>query len=189
MTIRIPLVAGLLCLSACQQVGQGNQSPIAAGNSGNAATEIAPAAANAANAATVNQVTAARHETTVPLTRGSVPADYDWNFVIHGGSGNLDYGDGDWSEGVSLLGLSCAPGLGRVNISWNGDGPARIVAGQESAVLQPGSETPINHPLLRALHSSGTVSVIVGEEELALVAKPAGRQHLNDFLAYCGMRP
>jgi hypothetical protein len=120
-----------------------------------------------------------RHVSTV------VPRGYNWNFVIHGGNGDLDFGNGDWAEGVSLLGMWCLPGSDRISLSPPQSGSARLVAGRASLTVDTEREFPVSHPLLTALRSSGSIRVITTSSNYLLVARGEGRRQLAQFFGYC----
>ena len=87
----------------------------------------------------------------------AVPAAYDWTFSTHGGSGDLDFGDGDQAEGVSLFHLSCLPNSGRVEMSWRQEGPATLSAGGQSERFggrRVGERDPARAPALRTQRQS-----------------------------------
>jgi hypothetical protein len=166
-----PAAALLAGLAACQPAATNNAVP---------ANEIAPAAntasveGNAANAATPAPAPA------------PVPAAYDWHYATHGGSADLDFGDGDPAEGVSLFHLSCLPNSGRVELSWSAQVPATLSAGGQSERFEAEASAPLTRPVLRALHASGNLTLSVNGRVMQLNGKPAGRTAVTDFFRYCG---
>ncbi len=162
-----PAAALLAGLAACQPAATNNAVP---------ANDIAPAAntvsaeGNAANA----------------VTPAPVPAAYDWHYATHGGSGDLDFGDGDQAEGVSLFHLSCLPNSGRVELSWSAQVPATLSAGGQSERFDAGASAALTRPVLQALHASGNLTLSVNGRVMQLNGKPAGRAAVTDFFRYCG---
>ena len=121
----------------------------------------------------------------------AMPASYDWHFTPHGGSGDLDFGDGDWAEGVSVFHLSCRPDTRTVAMSWDYQEEAVLTAGTATGTFQPDSSAPTNHPVFAALKASGALNVGLSAADMRLVAKDAGKVQLADFFAYCdqGIHP
>lgn len=115
----------------------------------------------------------------------AVPADHDWHLTLHGGSGDLTFGDGDWAEGEHLLQLSCMPRSGEAEITWPGEGEAVLTAGTATETLAHAGRISTRHPVLAALKDTGAISVGRGETDLRLTAETAGRRELADFFAYC----
>ena len=168
--IRLSLAA-ILCLTACQQGARSTNNVVAPAKEANAA---APAnTAQAGPAAAQNQAAP---------TAAVVPASYDWHFLTEGGSGDLDFGDGDWAEGDKLLSLSCLPRSRTVEL---GGGPVTLRAGRESLAMSDDASVPLTHPVLLALRASGNVTVVSEGAERNLAAKPAGKRELERFFAYC----
>ena len=114
-----------------------------------------------------------------------VPDGYDWHFLTHGGSGDLDFGDGDWAGGTSLFHLSCLPGSGGVEMSWGEPGEAVLTAGTATGTFQADARVPVDHPVFAALRAGGTIAVGFGGSDLRLEAHPEGKAELERFFAYC----
>ena len=115
---------------------------------------------------------------------------YDWNWRAHGGSADLDFGDGDWAEGVSLFQLSCLPGSGRVEASWGADQPARLSSGGSTldlTVQEAGASA--GDPVFKALRASGELTVTQANSAKTLVGKAAGKKAVEEFFAYCTTPP
>jgi hypothetical protein len=171
--IRTPLFVTLLCLAACQQ---GSRAPA------NNATAANVSAAPTANAAAPTNAASPK----AAPARAAVPASYDWTFATHGGSGELVFGDGDLAEGVSLLNFSCLPGSGQAEVSGMGEGETTLQAEGASVTVASGAPLAMTHPVIRGLQASGSVTLVSGAEERALMAKPgAGRVAIESFIAYC----
>ena len=175
--IRVSL-AVILCLSACQQSGKTANNMTGPTSPTNQANAAAPAATNTSGSIPA----AAQNQALSTNAAAAVPASYDWHFLAHGGSGDLDFGDGDWAEGDKLLSLSCLPGSGTVEL---GGGPVGLRAGGQSISIGDDSRTPVTHPVLQALRSTGNVTVASEGSERNLVAKPDGKRELERFFAYC----
>ncbi|MBX7248743.1 MAG: hypothetical protein K1X35_06760 [Caulobacteraceae bacterium] len=124
-----------------------------------------------------------------PQTEGSpAPAarPHDWRMVEHGGSADLDFGDGDWAEGESDFHLSCLPGSGKVEVSWEGEpGPATVGAGAAEAAWRSGDSVPADHPVLRALRGGESLRVGAQGASVPLVSTAAGKAEVETFFAYC----
>lgn len=114
----------------------------------------------------------------------AVPADYDWAFTLHGGSGDLQFGDGDWAEGEHLFALSCLPRSRQVEMTWPGGGEAVLTAGTATGTFDHAGHAPTDHPVFAALGSSGVIAVGRGGSNLRLAAEHGGRA-VDDFFAYC----
>ena len=121
----------------------------------------------------------------VPASGDAMPAVYDWHFVPHGGSGDLDFGDGDWSEGVSVFGLSCLPNSKTVELSWGYDEEAVLTSGTATETVQPTSRLTTDHPVIVALKTSGAIDVGLSGADMRLVAKDAGKGEIAAFFDYC----
>lgn len=172
---RASLAAILCCLAACQQGAKPGANSMAGSNA-----DVAPPAPMAAPAP-VNSVT-----TRPSAPPAAVPASYDWTFATHGGSGELVFGDGDLAEGVSLLTLSCLPGSGQAEVSGMSEGPATLRAEGASATIAAGAPLAINHPVMRGLQASGSLTLGDVGGERVLTAKPGlGRVAVESFLTYC----
>lgn len=115
----------------------------------------------------------------------AVPADHDWHLTLHGGSGDLAFGDGDWAEGERLLQLSCLPRSGQAEITWPGEGEAVLTAGTATETVAHASRMSTGHPVMTAFKDTGAITVGRGETDHRLVAQAAGRGELADFFAYC----
>ncbi len=115
----------------------------------------------------------------------AVPADYDWAFTLHGGSGDLQFGDGDWAEGEHLFALSCLPRSRQIEMTWPGGGEAVLTAGTATGTFAHASRAATDHPVFAALKTSGVISLGRGGSDLRLSAEREGRAALADFLAYC----
>ncbi|WP_205679377.1 hypothetical protein [Brevundimonas lutea] len=130
---------------------------------------------------------------TAAPTEVAYPETYDWSWRPHGGSANLDFGDGDWAEGVSLFGLSCLPASVEVEMTWPGDEPppARLTSGGESEVFAWASTAPLDHPVIAALSRSGALDVTTGDlitgpaQVTRLNAKAEGLTAVRAFFGYC----
>ena len=121
-------------------------------------------------------------------TAAEVPANFDWHFVTHGGSGDLSFGDGDWAEGESLVQLSCLPNSQNVSISWGNAEPAKLSSGGHSVDLaaRNPAAAPAD-PVFKALRASGELTIVQGGASRTLSAKDAGKKAVEDFFAYCTM--
>jgi len=117
--------------------------------------------------------------------RSEVPASYDWSFVAHGGSGDLDFGDGDWAEGVSLFHASCLPDSQSVNLSWGESSDAVLTAGTATGTFRANQVVPTDDAVIRALMDTGALAVGLNGEDMVLTGKAAGRAQLAAFLDYC----
>ena len=123
-------------------------------------------------------------EATLP-SGDAMPATYDWHFVAHGGTGELDFGDGDWAEGVSVFTLSCLPDSKSVQMNWGFDEEAVLTSGTATGTFQPATDVPTDHPVLAALKSSGAIDVGLSGADMRLVAKDAGKAEITAFFDYC----
>jgi hypothetical protein len=115
----------------------------------------------------------------------AIPADYDWAFTLHGGSGDLQFGDGDWAEGEHLFALSCLPRSRQVEMTWPGGGEAVLTAGTATGTFEHAGRAPTDHPVFAALKTSGVIAVGRSGSDLRLSAEREGRAALADFFAYC----
>ena len=115
----------------------------------------------------------------------AVPATYDWHFVAHGGSGDLDFGDGDWAEGVSVFGMSCLPQSKTVAMTWGHEEEAVLTSGTATGTFQPGASAPTDHPVITALKASGAIDVGLSGADMRLVAKESGKGAIAAFFDYC----
>jgi hypothetical protein len=104
---------------------------------------------------------------------------------VHGGSAQIIFGDGDIAEGVSLLSFSCLPGSKRTEASWVDESPATLRAGSATADLQAHASLPLDHPVLQALRSGGSITLVKNGQEQRLNAKPDGKESIADFFDYC----
>jgi len=129
---------------------------------------------------------AAPKEPAPAAAAGEIPANFDWHFVAHGGSGDLDFGDGDWAEGASLFHLSCLPNSQNVSISWGNAQPAKLSSGGHTLDLiaddAAGSATD---PVFKSLRASGELQIAQGDTTRTLTAKEPGKKALEAFFAYC----
>lgn len=114
-----------------------------------------------------------------------VPPDYDWHFVAHGGSADLDFGDGDWAEGVSLFHMSCLPDSQRVGTSWDGTGEAVLTSGTATGTFRRDRDAAADHPVFAALRDGNALAVGLDDADLTLTAKDAGRTQIAAFFDYC----
>ncbi|MBU1345751.1 MAG: hypothetical protein KKA16_02240 [Alphaproteobacteria bacterium] len=121
----------------------------------------------------------------LPASGEPMPAGYDWHFVAHGGSGDLDFGDGDWAEGVSVFHLSCLPASRSVEMSWGYPGEAVLTSGTATGTFRADSSAATNHPVFAALKSSAAIAVGLSGADMVLSAKPEGRAELAAFYDYC----
>jgi len=112
-----------------------------------------------------------------------IPAAYDWHFLAHGGSGDLDFGDGDWVEGVSLFHASCLPGSGTLTVSWGYPDEAVLTAA--TGTFAADQSVASDHPVFSALRAGGTLAVGLNGADMMLEAKAAGQEQLEAFFAYC----
>ncbi|WGM32173.1 hypothetical protein [Brevundimonas sp. NIBR11] len=115
----------------------------------------------------------------------AMPTTYDWHFTPHGGTGELDFGDGDWAEGVSVFTLSCLPESKTVQMSWGFDEEAVLTSGMATGTFRPGADTPTDHPVLTALKGNGAIDVGLSQADMRLVAKDAGKSEIAAFFDYC----
>lgn len=169
--IRVSLAA-ILCLTACQPAGTSSNNVAASAKEANSAVPTVTNTAAAPSTPSQNQATSA-----------AVPASYDWHFLTHGGSGDLDFGDGDWAEGVKLLSFSCLPASGKADLAVIGGVTLR--AGGETLTLAENASTPLTHPVLAAFRSSGEIILVDGSSERRLTAKADGRREVERFFTYC----
>ncbi len=161
------LAASCLALAACGSAAQNS-------NTGNVAAAQAPPPPAAAP---------------TPPAPTPVPISYDWSFYAHGGSGDLFFGDGDWSNEEFILSLTCRPGSGQAGLSLQGppEMPATLSVNEESTAVTNGGTLPTNHPVLSAFAAEGSLRVVAGTTERDLAAKPGtGRSAIESFFAYCG---
>lgn len=114
-----------------------------------------------------------------------VPATYDWTFNTHGGSADLDFGDGDPAEGVSLFHLSCLPNSARVEMSWGYPHKATLSSGGHSATFDADASAPAGHPVFAALRSTRTLTMNEEGAVTVMAAKAAGSAALDGFFNYC----
>ena len=121
----------------------------------------------------------------------AMPATWDWHFTPHGGTGELDFGDGDWAEGVSVFGMSCLPETKTVQMNWGFEEEAVLTSGTATGTFRPSTSVPTDHPVLTALKSSGAIDVGLSGADMRLVAKDAGKSEITDFFDYCdkGINP
>ncbi len=119
------------------------------------------------------------------LSGEGVPANYDWHFTPHGGTGELDFGDGDWAEGVSVFTLSCLPDSQTVEMTWGYEEDAVLTSGTATGTFRPASRVPTDHPVMAALKSSGAIDVGLSAADMRLVAKDAGKGEIAAFFDYC----
>jgi hypothetical protein len=115
----------------------------------------------------------------------AMPATYDWHFLAHGGTGELDFGDGDWAEGVSVFTLSCLPGSRAVEMSWGYEEEAVLTAGTATGTFRPGASATTDHPVITALEASGAIDVGLSAADMRLVGKDAGKAEIAAFFDYC----
>ena len=115
----------------------------------------------------------------------ALPTTYDWHFVAHGGSGDLDFGDGDWAEGVSVFGMSCLPQSKTVAMTWGYEKEAVLTSGTATGTFQPGASAPTDHPVITALKASGAIDVGLSGADMRLVAKESGKGAIAAFFDYC----
>lgn len=114
-----------------------------------------------------------------------VAAALDWHFMAHGGSADLDYGDGDWAEGTSKFHMSCLPNSKSIEVSLAKDGQATLMSGDKSVAVEADSSTPADNPALAAFRASGALSVAQGGPFEILNATEAGKAEVEKFFAYC----
>jgi len=168
-----PVAALLASLAACQPAATNNAAPVSNDVPANDAAPAANTASVEGNAAN-------------PVTPAPVPAAYGWHYATHGGSGDLDFGDGDPAEGVSLFHLSCLPNSGQVELSWSAQVPATLSAGGQSERFEAGASAALTRPVLQALHAGGNLTLSVNGRVMQLNGKPAGKAAVTDFFRYCG---
>lgn len=113
------------------------------------------------------------------------PASYDWHVAVHGGSATLDFGDGDWVEGVSLFHLSCLAGSDEVEMSWGYPENAVLTSRTATGTFAADARAGLDNPVLTALRSSGSLAVGLSGADLTLTAKAAGQDALTTFFDYC----
>ncbi len=114
-----------------------------------------------------------------------MPATYDWHVLVHGGSADLDFGDGDWAEGVSLFHLSCLPGSKQVEMSWGYPENAVLTSRTATGTFEADARVGTDHPVFAALRASGTIAVGLSGADMTLAAKPAGLEEISRFFDYC----
>ncbi|CAL1692921.1 hypothetical protein MMB232_03104 [Brevundimonas subvibrioides] len=115
----------------------------------------------------------------------TVPATYDWSFVAHGGSADLDFGDGDWAEGVSLFHMSCLPDSQVVRASWDGGSEAVLTSGTATGTFRREVDAAADHPVFAALREGNALAVGMDDADLTLAAKAPGRAQIKAFFDYC----
>ena len=116
----------------------------------------------------------------------AVPASYDWSWRAHGGSADLDFGDGDWAEGVSLFHLSCLPNSQNVSISWGNAEAAKLSSGgHELDLAAHDAAGAATDPVFKALRVSGELSITQASGARTLIGKEPGKKALEAFFAYC----
>lgn len=120
-----------------------------------------------------------------PPSGDALPATWDWHFTPHGGTGELDFGDGDWAEGVSVFGLSCLPESKTVEVTWGYDEEAVLTSGTATETVRPASRVATDHPVITALKASGAIDVGLRGGDMRLVAKDAGKAQIAAFFDYC----
>ena len=120
-----------------------------------------------------------------PPPGDAMPATYDWHFTPHGGTGELDFGDGDWAEGVSVFTLSCLPERKTVEMNWGYEDEAVLTSGTATGTFEPSASVPTDHPVMTALKASGTLAVGLSGADMRLVAKDAGKGEIAAFFDYC----
>lgn len=118
-----------------------------------------------------------------------VPDSYDWHFTTHGGSGDLDFGDGDVVEGVNLLHMSCLPGSRTVELSWGYPGDAVLTSGTATGTFEADSRASTNHPVFTALKAGGVIAVGLSGADMTLSGKEAGKGRMAAFFDYCDKAP
>ncbi len=121
----------------------------------------------------------------LPASGEPMPAGYDWRFVTHGGSGDLDFGDGDRAGGVSVFHLSCLPASRSVEMSWDYPGDAVLTSGTATGTFRAGSSAATNHPVFAALKATAAIAVGLSGADMVLSAKSPGREELAAFYDYC----
>ena len=109
----------------------------------------------------------------------------DWHFMTHGGSADLQYGDGDWAEGNSLFNMSCLPNSKTVEISLPNDGKATLMAGGQSTEIEADSSTSTDNAALKAFRASGALDVAQGGPFEHYNGQAAGKAEVEKFFAYC----
>ena len=114
-----------------------------------------------------------------------VPAAYDWSFNTHGGSADLDFGDGDQAEGASLFHLSCLPNSAKVEMSWGYPHTATLASGGHSATFDADASAPAGHPVFAALRATRTLTMNEEGAVTVMTAKAAGGAALDGFFNYC----
>lgn len=130
------------------------------------------------------EVEQAAGQATLP-SGDTMPATYDWHFTPHGGTGELDFGDGDWAEGVSVFTLSCLPERKTVEMSWGYEEEAVLTSGTATGTFQPAATVSTDHPVMTALKASGAIDVGLSAADMRLVAKHAGKAEIAAFFDYC----
>lgn len=120
-----------------------------------------------------------------PPSGDVIPATWDWHFTPHGGTGELDFGDGDWAEGISVFTLSCLPESKTVEVTWGYDEEAVLTSGTATETVRPASRVATDHPVITALKASGAIDVGLRRADMRLVAKDAGKAQIAAFFDYC----
>lgn len=126
-----------------------------------------------------------------PPSGDVIPATWDWHFTPHGGTGELDFGDGDWAEGISVFTLSCLPESKTVQMNWGREDAAVLTSGTATGTFRPASGVPTDHPVFTALKASGAIDVGLNGADMRLVARDAGKAEITAFFDYCdkGIHP
>lgn len=130
----------------------------------------------------------ARGETVAEAVAGPgdrVPDGYDWHYTLEGGSGDLDFGDGDWAEGKRLISLSCLPNSQEVRLHLGDEPDVVLTAGTATGTFRNDAPVPANHAVFSALRTGESLSVGSDRGDLTLEGTAEGKRELEAFFAYC----
>lgn len=118
-----------------------------------------------------------------------VPEIYDWRFLTHETSGELNFGDEDFAEGISLFHLRCTPRSRIVEVSWGYPGEAVLTSGTATGTFRADEKTQSDHPVFTALKDNGVLAVGLSGADMTLKTKAPGRAQLAAFFDYCNRGP
>jgi hypothetical protein len=122
----------------------------------------------------------------VPAPASPPSAPHDWHFVAHGGSADLDFGDGDWAEGASDFHLSCLPNSQKVEVSWQGwPDPSLFGASGAEATWHANDTIATDDPVLKAFRATGSIRRGSRDMQSTMQGSAAGKAEVEKFFAYC----
>jgi hypothetical protein len=115
----------------------------------------------------------------------SGPGSYDWVFHENEGYGELAFGDGDPVDGVSLLGLTCPPGTGSMEIVDVSARRVTLSAGGHTQSYAVETLIPPENLVLQAFRATNALTRIDSRKTSQFPAKEAGRKDIGRFFTYC----